>query len=419
MKIGIIGAGISGLVTAHLLQGEHDITVLEANGYVGGHTNTVDVDEGASGNMPLPVDTGFIVFNRRNYPNFCRLLDHLGVASQPSDMSFSVQDERTGDEYSGDSLNALFARRSNLLRPRFYRMLYDVLRFNRHARRILELADADTTLDEFLTSHGYSQAFIDRLIVPMGAALWSANPVELRSFPALNFIRFFENHGVLHLKGSPQWEVIRGGSRQYIAPLTRGFGDRIHLRAPVTSVTRHEDGVEVRLATGDELRFDRLVIAAHSDQALGMLTDPTTAEREVLGAIPYQANRTVLHTDTTLLPRRRQTWSSWNYHIPAEARPRVAVSYYMNLLQSLATDRHYCVTLNREAEIRPESVVRAMTYHHPVYTRAAFAAQSRADEVNGVRRTYFCGAYWGNGFHEDGVNSALAVCRHFGAALPS
>ncbi|MGD8396074.1 MAG: FAD-dependent oxidoreductase [Candidatus Eiseniibacteriota bacterium] len=415
MNIGIIGAGISGLATAYLLHEEHAITVLEAADRIGGHTHTVDVEE--PGGRRVPVDTGFIVFNRQNYPNFCRLLERLGVASRPSDMSFSVQCERTGDEYSGDSLNTLFARRANLLRPDHYRMLLDVRRFNRHARRTLALADPEIALGEFLERNGYSAAFRDRLIVPMGAALWSANPAELLRFPALNFLRFFENHGVLHGRRAPRWEVVEGGSSRYLEPLTRGFRDRIRVGARVTAVTRRGDGVDVRLAAGEALRFDCIVIAAHSDQALAMLTDPSPAEREILGAIPYQANRTVLHTDTGMLPRRRQTWSSWNYYLPREPRDRVAVSYDMNRLQRLRTERRYVVSLNREDVIDPEAVLRSMTYHHPVYTREAFRAQERLGALNGVRNTYYCGAYWGHGFHEDGVRSALEVARHFGLGL--
>ncbi len=399
-RIAVVGGGVSGLVAAHLLHPEHDVTVFEAGAYAGGHANTVEV-ETARG--PLAVDTGFIVFNERNYPRFEALLAELGVASQPSDMSFGVSDG--GDfEYASTSPNGLYAKRAHLLSREFQRMVADVPRFQRRARALLASPE-EPTLREWLATLGVSDAFVERVIVPQAAAVWSADPEQGWTFPARFLVEFFDNHGMLGLRGRPRWRTVTGGSKRYVEALTAPFADRIRLATPVRSIERFEDRVEVTPAGGEPESFDEVVIAAHADQALAMLADPTPAEREILGAFPYQANEAVLHTDRSLLPRRRRAWASWNYHLGASRGP-ATVTYHMNRLQSLDADEQYLVTLNRTEAIDPARVIRRTAYAHPVYTVEGQAAQRRYDEVGGGDRTHYCGAYWGWGFHEDGVASA-------------
>jgi predicted NAD/FAD-binding protein len=414
MKLAVIGAGISGLTAAWLLAGEHDVTVFEAEDYAGGHTHTLDVD---AGGRTWAIDTGFIVFNELNYPNFVRLLDRLGVLSKPSTMCFSVHCELTGLEYRPSNLDTLFAQRRNLLRPWFWRMIRDIFRFRRESLELLEGDDDALTLGEYLDRRRYSRAFAEKFLVPMGSAIWSAGPGSFGRFPARLFAEFFDNHGFLKVKGQPEWRVIRGGSRTYVRAMLRSLAGRVRLSCPVQSVRRVAEGVEVRAGHACPRRFDQAIIAAHSDQALAMLADPTPAERDVLGAIGYQPNDACLHTDTSLLPRRRKAWASWNAHIPAEPSERVAVTYDMNILQGLDAPEEFCVTLNRTGSIAPETVRARMTYAHPVYTPAARAAQKRWNEISGIDRIHYAGAYWGYGFHEDGVNSALAVTRAFGKEL--
>jgi len=432
MRIGIVGTGISGMVAAYLLQRDHDLTIYEANDYIGGHTATIDVPvpDGTPTNQlqqaneagspsALAVDTGFIVYNERTYPNFVKLLDQLGVETQPSEMSFSVRDESDGMEYAGGTLSELFGGLNNALRPSHYRMLLDILRFYREAKSLLDESKEDDglTLGEYLKQGGYSRPFIDKHIVPMVSAIWSGEPERMLQFPCRFFIRFFHNHGMMDLKDRPQWRVIKGGSREYMKKLTAGFVDRIRLNCPVKSVARDDDGVTVETGSGESARLDRLIIATHSDQALKMLQDATPAEREVLGAIPYQANDVTLHTDAGQMPRRKRLWSAWNYHLAKNPENRATVSYNMNILQSLPGDKQYLVSLNRNDELSEQSVVRKFVYDHPVYEPQSIAAQRWQDEINGARHTYFAGAYWGFGFHEDGVKSALAVCKHFGVGL--
>jgi predicted NAD/FAD-binding protein len=414
MNIAVIGGGISGLATAHLLSDEHQVTLFEANDYLGGHTNTVDVSlDGQS----WAVDTGFIVFNERTYPNFIRLLQRLGVASQPSVMSFSVSNQQSGLEYCATNLNTLFAQRGNLFSPPFWGMLRDIFRFNRESRELYQSRDWELTLGGYLEQQHYSRLFIDDFLVPMGSAIWSADPARFLQFPATAFVRFFANHGILNVIDQPRWRVISGGSRQYVAPLAQPFRDRIRLACPVRQVRRLADGVELTLPDGSVERFDQLVLACHSDQALALLADPSLAEREVLGAIPYQPNDTVLHTDERLLPRLDRARASWNCQIPREQHAGVCLTYWMNRLQSLQAPQQFCVTLNSPEAIDPQRRIRSIRYHHPVYSSAAFAAQKRWEEISGVNRTWYCGAWWGYGFHEDGLNSALAVCRRFGKEL--
>jgi predicted NAD/FAD-binding protein len=414
MRIAVIGSGISGMVAAHLLSEDHEITVFEANDYVGGHTHTIDVPENGK---VVPVDTGFIVFNTKTYPNFTKLMQQLGVAWQPSDMSFSVQCKKTGRYFSPSTLNSLFADRSNLFRPSFYRMLLEALRFRSKAAELIDTDEYQITLQQYLEENNYSREFIENFIIPMGDSIWSTDPVRFKEFPARYFVEFFSNHGFLNIRNQPQWLVIKGGSRQYIAPLTRRYRDRIHLNAAVTSIRRHPDRVEVSTAYGHSDSFDQVVVAAHSDQALRMLADPSDAEQQVLGAIPYQENLAILHTDTSVLPPKEIAWASWNYHIPEEDLGRVALTYDMNILQNLDAGKEYCVTLNLPGAVDEALKIDTFDYHHPLYSPESLTARRRQADINGVNRTYFCGAYWGFGFHEDGVKSALAVCEHFGKRL--
>lgn len=414
MNIAIIGAGISGLVTAYLLHRDHHITVFEANDYIGGHTRTVEVSDGE---RTQAVDTGFIVFNDKTYPNFVRLMGRLGISRRPSRMSFSVKCEKTGLEYSPSSPNALFARRQNLLSLPFYRMLLDIFRFRLGSKALLLENDPRVTLGEYLSRKRYSRSFVRHFILPMGAAIWSADPKGFRLFPARYFVQFFDNHGFLNVVHQPRWYVIQGGSSAYVGPLTHPFIERIRVNSPVQSVRRNADYVEITARTGKPEQFDAVVIAAHSDQALAMLVDPSDEERAVLRSIPYQENEVLLHTDISVLPDRRAAWASWNYRIPRNGRDRVHVTYNMNMLQSLDAAKTFCVSLNQNRDIRSEHTLREFVYHHPVYHPDGVAAQGRRERINGKNRTWFCGAYWGAGFHEDGVNSALAVCKDFGKTL--
>ena len=409
MKIAIIGSGIAGNVAAYHLSREHDITVFEASDHAGGHTHTHLIEhEGRE----IAVDTGFIVCNDRNYPNFLALLAELGVELQESEMSFSVQ-TATGLEYNGTTLNSLFAQRRNLIRPAFWKMIRDIVRFNREAPRLLESSDDALQLGDYLDAHGYSPQFVEHYILPMGAAIWSAGTDMLRTFPARYFVRFFHNHGMLTVDDRPQWFAVRGGSARYVEKLTARYRERIRLRTPVESVRRTPAGVFVKTADADAERFDRVFFACHGDQALRLLTDANATERSVLGAFRYQRNEVLLHTDTSVLPKRRLAWAAWNYHLVDRATERVAVTYHMNILQRIVSNGPLLVTLNMSDRIHDECVVRDMLYEHPVFTPEAVAAQARHAEVNGADRAYFCGAYWGFGFHEDGVVSALSALEHF------
>jgi uncharacterized protein len=415
MRIAIVGAGISGLTAAHLLHRRHDIAVFEANAYAGGHTNTIRVDTEYETHH---VDTGFIVFNDRNYPNFERLLGRLGVAGQPSDMSFAVSDERGDFEYASTSANGLFAKRAHLAAPWFHRMLADVVRFQHAARALISgRADGRVSLGDWVEQLRFSRPFIDRVIVPQASAVWSADPRQMWSFPARFLAEFFDNHGMLGLRDRPRWRTVTGGSARYVEALTAPWRDRLRLSTPVHSIERRDDHVLVRPRGSAPERFDEVIVATHSDQALRMLTDPTDREHELLGAIPYQPNEAVLHTDERLLPRRRRAWASWNYHLLDDPPGKSTVTYHMNRLQSLEADREFCVTLNRSEAVDPEKVIRTISYAHPVFTAAGEAAQARFDEISGRNRTHYCGAYWGWGFHEDGVRSGLRVAERFGTRL--
>jgi len=415
MNIAIIGTGIAGNVAAYKLRQEHDITVFEAGSYVGGHTNTVDVEEGAN---RLAIDTGFIVFNDRTYPNFIGLLDEIGQASQPSVMSFSVQSEDSGLEYGGSSLNSLFAQRRNILRPAFYRMIRDILRFNEATLQHVEELDDSEALGAYLARNNYSKEFIDQYLVPMAAAIWSAEPIAILDMPVKFLVRFFANHGLLQTTDRPTWRVIKGGSREYVSKLVAGHRDRIRLNSPVQSVRRVGDGIELHSASGGKEYFDYVFVACHSDQALSLLADATDAERDVLGAIRYQANEAILHTDDSLMPKRKHAWAAWNYHIPQNPDRHVAVTYNMNILQGLQTQNEYLVTLNNDRHIDPTKIIQRIGYEHPTYSQEAVRAQGRQADIN-CDRTFYCGAYWRNGFHEDGVVSALHALQHFEERLAS
>ena len=410
MRVAIIGAGISGLCVAYRLRDQHDVSVFEANDYIGGHTNTIPVTEGRE---TLAVDTGFIVFNERTYPNFCQLLQELGVESQASDMSFSVRCDRTGLEYAGTGLNGLLAQRLNLFRPRFWRLISDWRRFGRESQSLLRESEEAVTVADFFRNHRYSTDLREQYFYPMGSAVWSCPADRLEQFPMRFIVDFYNQHGLLTLDDPPTWRVIRGGSQQYVAALTKHLPHPVQVNAPVNQVVRQANGgVRLEFLHGEPQEFEHVVLACHADQALRMLGGAATpVERELLSAFPYEKNIAVLHTDTSVLPRLRRAWASWNYHIPRETSRRATVTYHMNRLQNLASRTEYCVTLNEETRIRPECVLRKFTYHHPVFSLSRMAAQRRHRELIDLDGLSFCGAYWGSGFHEDGVNSGLAVAR--------
>jgi len=411
MKIAIVGTGIAGNVAAsHLHEDGHDITVFEAGDHVGGHTHTHAIELDGETHQ---IDTGFIVFNDRTYPNFIGLLDRLGVDSQASSMSFSVRNEQSGLEYNGTSIDGLFAQRRNLLRPAFHRMVLEILRFNREAPALLAQHAPTMTLGQYLEAHGHGQRFIADYLVPMGAAIWSTEPERMLGFPAQFFIRFLHHHGMLSVNDRPVWRVVRGGSARYVERLVAPFRDRILLRCPVEQVRRVPDGVVVTARGRPGERFDHVFLACHADQALRLLADPSREEREVLGALPYQRNEAVLHTDTALLPRARRAWAAWNYHLLPRRGAGATLTYNMNILQGLASRHTFCVTLNATDRIDPTKVIRRLQYDHPLFTPEGVAAQQRHHEISGVRATHYCGAYWRWGFHEDGVVSALQALRRF------
>lgn len=410
MRIAVIGSGIAGLASAWLLSREHAVTLFEASDRLGGHTHTHDIDMQG---RRYAVDSGFIVHNPVNYPLLTRMFDELGVASQPTTMSFSVRNEASGLEYNATTLDTLFCQRRNLLSPRFLGMVRDLARFYREAPALLSGDGQGPTIGEYLDANRYGSAFRDEHLVPMASALWSSPAARILGFPARYLVQFMANHQMLQLSDRAQWRVVQGGSSSYIRAMRQGWNVDERLRCPVRSVGRDAEGVELRTDAGLE-RFDQAVLACHSDQALALLTDPGDRERAVLGAMPYQANDTVLHTDASLLPRNRKAWAAWNAFIPREPGDACTVSYCMNLLQGIDSPEPFIVTLNRSAAIDPAKVLRRMSYHHPVYSHASVAAQSRKAEIQGQRRTWFAGAYWGWGFHEDGMRSAVEVAEALG-----
>ncbi len=411
MKIAIIGSGIAGLTSAYTLAPAHRVTVFEANAYLGGHTNTVDVFEG---DRTIPVDTGFIVFNQPNYPNLCRLFDQLDVKARESDMSFSVGCERSGIEYNGSNLDSLFVQRRNLARPSHWRMLADILRFHREAPAELQGALSDSvTVKGYLSARRYSDAFRQRYLLPLGASLWSCSAARFSNFPMRFVIEFLHNHRMLQVDRRPLWKTVVGGSREYVRKLVSTLEADIRLNTPVKAVRRRGGGIEVESASGELERFDEAILACHADQSLNLLQDADGLEHDVLVRFPYQPNEVVLHTDTRLLPSRRKAWASWNYQIPAHPRSNVSVTYNMNMLQGIESERTYCVSLNLSSQIDASRIVRRLRYDHPLFVPGRSEAQRHHGELIRRRGISYCGAYWGYGFHEDGVRSALNVCAAF------
>ncbi|MDH3218001.1 MAG: FAD-dependent oxidoreductase [Gammaproteobacteria bacterium] len=418
MNIAIIGAGISGLTAAYYLRRGHDITIYESAPRIGGHTATVDVRYAG---RDYAIDTGFIVYNDWTYPKFIELIAELGVETRPTEMSFSVRCDDNGLEYGGNNLNTLFAQRINLMRPSFHRMLRDILRFNREAVKDLDSGriSATTTLGDYLAANRYCEEFTYRYLLPMGCAIWSASTSRMIDFPVLFFTRFFKNHGLLSVNDRPQWHVIKGGSRSYLEPLTREFSDSICVNAQIVSVRRRPGGVELVMANGHTAQYDQVIFACHSDQALGLLADATMAERDALTAIPYQSNEVVLHTDESLLPRRRLAWSSWNYWLRERYQQRAILTYNMNILQGIESDTNFCVTLNATESIAADKIIETFNYSHPVFSLESVVAAAKIDDFNGLNRTWFAGAYLGNGFHEDGVVSGRRVADAINRLAPS
>lgn len=410
MKVAIIGSGISGLVCASRLHTRHEVTVFEKSSWIGGHTHTVDVE--AAG-QSYAIDTGFIVYNERNYPKFCSLLAEIGVETQPTRMTFGFRSDRTGLEYAGSSLSGLFAQRNNILRPTFWGMLREILRFFREARSLLEQDEPSQpeSLGAFLDAHGFSRVFQNDHLLPMGAAIWSCPPEQMRAFPARSFAQFFENHGLLRLRDRPEWRVVKGGSARYVEVLTSPFQDRIQLETAVTSVSRSAEKTRLVLEDGRDATFDALVLACHSDQALELLSDALPEEKETLSAIRYQPNDVVLHTDQSLLPRSQRAHAAWNYHVSSDPKAAATVTYDMNSLQGLDAPIRFLVTLNSAEAIDPDHVLAHYRYDHPVFDQAAVEAQQAQIGLGEQLRTAYCGAYWGYGFHEDGVRSGMVAAE--------
>lgn len=416
MKIAVIGSGISGLTAAYVLSRKNDVVIFEKNDYIGGHTHTHQIEE--EGNI-LSVDSGFIVYNERTYPNFINLLNRLGVESQLTRMGFSVKSEKDNLEYAGHSLSGLFAQRSNLIRPSFLRILYGMVRFNSKARKDLPYLKPEMTLGQYLNSNNYSKEFISNYIVPIGAAIWSTVPNDMMKISAIFFIRFFDNHGLLQIIDRPNWWVIKGGSKKYIEKMIVSFKDSIKLSSPVNQVKRTANKVEIfygRQSNYSDI-FDKVIFSSHSDQALQILEKPTKEENEILGSIKYQTNDAILHYDYSILPNRKSAWSSWNYLLDQDPEKPVSLTYNMNILQSLNSSRTYCVSLNSNDLIDSTKIIKHLSYEHPLFTVSSVNAQKRKNEISGKNNTFYCGAYWRNGFHEDGVVSALDVCESFGETL--
>jgi predicted NAD/FAD-binding protein len=413
VRIAIIGSGISGLTAAYLLQGENDITVFESADKVGGHTATVNVDVAGK---KYAIDTGFIVYNDWTYPNFIRLMDELGVKSKPTEMSFSVKSAISGLEYGGNNLNTLFAQRKNLFKPSYLKMLLDIMRFNKQALADLDNENirSEETLGEYLQKNNYGDNFIRDYLIPMGSAIWSSSTEDMLNFPLLFFVRFFKNHGLLSVNNRPQWRVIEGGSSQYLEPLIKGFKEKIHLNTTIKTVRRSPDDVQLIFENGESEHFDQIVMACHSDQALSLLESPSEEEKSVLEGIQYQQNDVVLHTDESLLPKKKLAWSSWNYWLQSTNQSQAVLTYDMNILQRIEAPVTFCVTLNATDFIDPEKILGRYSYSHPVFSLQSESVVQRWDEINGVNRSWFCGAYWANGFHEDGVNSGIRVARALG-----
>jgi len=417
-NIAIIGSGVSGLTAAHLLSKKHNVTVFEKKDRIGGHTATVDVIKDGE---EFAIDTGFIVFNDKTYPNFLALLSEIGIGKQATEMSFSVHNCQTGMEYNGHNLNTLFAQRRNLFRPKFWILVKEILRFNKLCKGIYESQSYQSglTLGAFLNHNNFSHYFAEHYILPMGAAIWSSSLAQMEDFEFKFFVQFFHNHGLLNIADRPQWYVIPNGSRSYLTPLCEPFKNSINLNADISGITRSNENVHIHFNQAPSKIFDEVVIACHSDEALALLNDATDAENRILSAMPYSENSVVLHTDKKLLPQREKAWASWNYQLSQDRSKAASVTYNMNILQGIKSRHNFCVTLNQKDDIDPDSILREFTYHHPIFSAQSIAAQKQRKLICGIEKTHFAGAYWHNGFHEDGVRSAVEVAERFNCFLAS
>ena len=410
LKIAVIGSGISGLTSAFLLSKKHEVFLYEKNDYIGGHTHTHEIYEN---DKKINVDSGFIVYNENTYPNFMKLLDILKIESQHTTMGFSVKSDSNDFEYAGNSIHSIFAQKSNIFRPSFLKMIYQILRFNKISNNEYNNIDEDVTLNDYLIKFSFSEKFVNHYIIPMGAAIWSTSPKKMLNMPAKFFIRFFQNHGLLKVINRPQWWVIKNGSKQYVKKIIKPFEDNIVLNCKINSISRLNEKVTIKFDKSEKI-FDAVVIATHSDQALELLSDSTDAENQILGSIKYQKNSALIHTDKSILPKRKIAWSSWNYLLSESSDNLVTLTYNMNILQTLKSKKVYCVTLNNTTSIDESKIIKKIIYHHPLFDLESVKAQNQKNKICGSNNTYFCGAYWGYGFHEDGVNSALDVCKKFG-----
>lgn len=417
-RIAVIGSGVSGLTAAYLLSKKHQVSVFEKAAKIGGHTATVDVELAG---QQYAIDTGFIVFNNKTYPNYLALLDEIGVGKQETEMSFSVHNSDSGMEYNGHNLNTLFAQRRNIFNPKFWWLVKEILRFNKLCKKSYHAKDYDEslTLGGFLEKNSFGYYFAEHYILPMGAAIWSSSLIQMQEFQFQFFVKFFHNHGLLNIADRPQWYVVPGGSRSYLAPLCEPFAGNIHLNSDIKTITRENNAVQLHFADGNVQTFDEVVIACHSDQALSLLGDVTSHEQNILGAIPYSENSVVLHTDINLLPKRTKAWASWNYQLNGNRAKPASVTYNMNILQGLKSKDTFCVTLNQREDIEQSKILREFTYHHPVFSSESIKAQQQRLIICGQQHTHFAGAYWYSGFHEDGVRSAVDVAKRFGCFLDS
>lgn len=414
--IAIIGSGISGLMAAYLLSKKNHVTVFEKNDRIGGHTATVDIEKNG---QSFAIDTGFIVFNDKTYPNFLALLSEIGIGKQATQMSFSVHNCQTGMEYNGHNLNTLFAQRRNLFRPKFWGLVTEILRFNKQCKAIFDSQSYQDgmTLGQFLTENNFSDFFAEHYILPMGAAIWSSSLSQMEDFEFRFFVQFFHNHGLLNIADRPQWYVIPKGSRSYLKPLCQPFENNIKLNADISGISRSDNKVHLHFNQNPSESFDDVVVACHSDEALALLNDATEDETAILSAMPYSENSVILHTDKTLLPKREKAWASWNYQLSQDRSKAASVTYNMNILQGIESENTFCVTLNQKEDIDPNLILREFTYHHPIFSSESIQAQQQRDKICGINQTHFAGAYWHSGFHEDGVRSAIEVAKRFGCSL--
>jgi predicted NAD/FAD-binding protein len=412
----IIGSGVSGLTAAYLLSKKHNVTVFEKNDYIGGHTATVDVEKDGKS---YAIDTGFIVFNDKTYPNYLALLAEIGIRKQATEMSFSVHNCHTGLEYNGHNLDTLFAQRRNIFKPTFWLLVKEILRFNKQCKKIFEQQNYidDYSLGTFLRENNFSEFFAEHYILPMGAAIWSSSLAQMEDFEFRFFVQFFHNHGLLNIADRPQWYVIPNGSRSYLSPLCKPFKNNIKLNSNISGITRSEDKVHLHFTDSPSETFDEVIIACHSDQALALLNDASENEQAVLSAMPYSENSVVLHTDIKLLPNREKAWASWNYQLSQDRSKAASVTYNMNILQGIESTDTFCVTLNQKEAIDPNTILREFTYHHPIFSTESIKAQKQRSLICGLNHTHFAGAYWHNGFHEDGVRSAVEVAKRFDCHL--